>query len=141
MNNHNIPACVWKVKVEVLKWFLVCTVACTCVGVVYIQWTHIWMLRAELSEVKQRFRPLGTAGTEGGICCDSAVCCGVVFCYKVSCYHRFPERRKHEGCRDKRDVTEHGKQRKRRQTERHTFLHLVPVSSQSYSECNTHSVC
>lgn len=81
MNNHNIPACVWKVKVEVLKWFLVCTVACTCVGVVYIQWTHIWMLRAELSEVKQRFRPLATSGTEGGICCDPAVCCGVGECF------------------------------------------------------------
>lgn len=71
---NNIPACVWKVKVEVLKWFLVCTVACTCVGVVYIQWTHIWMLRAELSEVKQRFRPLETAGTGGRICCGVGEC-------------------------------------------------------------------
>ncbi|XP_077062395.1 tumor necrosis factor ligand superfamily member 13 isoform X4 [Siphateles boraxobius] len=108
-NHHNIPACVWKLKVEVLKWVLVCTVACTCVGVVYIQWTHIWMLRAEMAEMTQRFRPLETAGTEGGICCDSAVC------YGVSCYHRFPERRKLEGGRDKRDVAEQRKQRKRRQ--------------------------
>lgn len=87
------------------------------------------------------------------------------FCFKVSCYHRFPER--HEWGRDKRDVTEKRKQRKKRQSEspslsvlyrqthflsdilcelsfllaeQHTFLHLVPVSSQSYSECNTHSV-
>ncbi|XP_077062391.1 tumor necrosis factor ligand superfamily member 13 isoform X1 [Siphateles boraxobius] len=129
-NHHNIPACVWKLKVEVLKWVLVCTVACTCVGVVYIQWTHIWMLRAEMAEMTQRFRPLETAGTEGGICCDSAVC------YGVSCYHRFPERRKLEGGRDKRDVAEQRKQRKRRQKQ-HTFLHLVPVSSQSYNDHDT----
>lgn len=81
MNNHNIPACVWKVKVEVLKWFLVCTVACTGVCVVYIQWTHIWMLRAEMSEITERFRPLETAGTEGGIYCYSAVCYGVGECF------------------------------------------------------------
>ncbi|KAG1957863.1 tumor necrosis factor ligand superfamily member 13 isoform X1 [Pimephales promelas] len=130
MNNHNMPACVW--KVEVLKWFLVSTVACcTCVGVVYIQWTHIWTLRAEMSAITQRFRPLETAWTETGICCDCAVF------YGVSCYHRFPERRKHEDGRDKRDVTEQRKQRKRRQTERHTFLHLVPVSLQSYNDHDT----
>ncbi|XP_051749377.1 tumor necrosis factor ligand superfamily member 13 isoform X4 [Ctenopharyngodon idella] len=128
MNNHNIPASVWKVNVDVLKRFLVFTVACTCVGVVYMQWTYIWMLRAEMAEITQRFRPLDTAGKEGGICCDAAVC------YGVSCYHRFLERRKHEGGRDKRDVTEQKKQRKRRQTEKHTFLHLVPVSSQSYRQ-------
>ncbi|XP_016096767.1 tumor necrosis factor ligand superfamily member 13-like [Sinocyclocheilus grahami] len=50
-------------------------------------------------------------------------------CYKVSGYHRFPERQTHAAGRDKRDVT---KQRKRRE-KRHTFLHLVPVSSQSYN--------
>ncbi|XP_051749379.1 tumor necrosis factor ligand superfamily member 13 isoform X5 [Ctenopharyngodon idella] len=127
MNNHNIPASVWKVNVDVLKRFLVFTVACTCVGVVYMQWTYIWMLRAEMAEITQRFRPLDTAGKEGGICCDAAVC------YGVSCYHRFLERRKHEGGRDKRDVTEQKKQRKRRQ-KKHTFLHLVPVSSQSYRQ-------
>ncbi|XP_051749374.1 tumor necrosis factor ligand superfamily member 13 isoform X2 [Ctenopharyngodon idella] len=131
MNNHNIPASVWKVNVDVLKRFLVFTVACTCVGVVYMQWTYIWMLRAEMAEITQRFRPLDTAGKEGGICCDAAVC------YGVSCYHRFLERRKHEGGRDKRDVTEQKKQRKRRQTEKHTFLHLVPVSSQSYNDHDT----
>ncbi|XP_067295995.1 tumor necrosis factor ligand superfamily member 13 isoform X2 [Pseudorasbora parva] len=120
MNNHNIHASVWKVNVEALKRFLVCTVACTCVGVVYMQWTYIWMLRAEMVEITERFKPLDTAGKEG-ICCDSAVCFGVSCCQ--SCCH---------GGRDKRDVTEQRKQRKRRQKQ-HTFLHLVPVSSQS---CN-----
>ncbi|XP_067295998.1 tumor necrosis factor ligand superfamily member 13 isoform X5 [Pseudorasbora parva] len=76
MNNHNIHASVWKVNVEALKRFLVCTVACTCVGVVYMQWTYIWMLRAEMVEITERFKPLDTAGKEG-ICCDSAVCFGV----------------------------------------------------------------
>uniref|UniRef100_A0A8C1U773 TNF superfamily member 13 n=1 Tax=Cyprinus carpio TaxID=7962 RepID=A0A8C1U773_CYPCA len=79
-----------------------------------------------MAEITQRFRPLDAARDEGGICCDSAVC------YGVSCYHRFPERRTHAEVRDKRDVT---KQRKRREIQ-HTFLHLVPVSSQSFSEYN-----
>lgn len=77
MNNHNIRASVWKVKVDALKRFLVCTVACTCVGVMYLQWTYIWMLRSEMTEITRRFRPLDTAVKEGGICCDSAVCYGV----------------------------------------------------------------
>lgn len=81
MNNHNIPASVWKVNVDVLKGFLVFTVACTCVGVVYMQWTYIWMLRAEMAEITQRFRPLDTAGHEGGMCCDAAVCHGVGECF------------------------------------------------------------
>ncbi|XP_058630446.1 tumor necrosis factor ligand superfamily member 13 isoform X1 [Onychostoma macrolepis] len=137
MNNHNIPASVWKVKVEVLKRFLVYTVACTCVGVMYIQWTYIWMLRSEMAEITRRFRPLDTAVKEGGICCDSAVCYGATSCYKVSCYHRFPERRSHAEGRDKRDVSKQRKQSKRRETEQHTFLHLVPVSSQSYNDHDT----
>ncbi|XP_016423685.1 tumor necrosis factor ligand superfamily member 13-like isoform X2 [Sinocyclocheilus rhinocerous] len=95
-----------------------------------MQWTYFWMLRSEMAEITQRFRPLDTARDEGGICCDSAVCYGATSCYKVSCYHRFPERRTHAEGRDKRDVT---KQRKRRE-QQHTFLHLVPVSSQSYRQ-------
>lgn len=85
MNNHNSPASVWRVNVEVLKRFLVCTAACTCVGVMYIQWTYIWMLRSEMAEIAQRFRALDTAGDEGGICCDSAVCYGVGECFS-DCY-------------------------------------------------------
>uniref|UniRef100_A0A671KKU0 Tumor necrosis factor ligand superfamily member 13-like n=1 Tax=Sinocyclocheilus anshuiensis TaxID=1608454 RepID=A0A671KKU0_9TELE len=80
-----------------------------------------------MAEITQRSRPLDTARDEGGICCDSAVC------YGASGYHRFPERRTHAAGRDKRDVT---KQRKRRE-KRHTFLHLVPVSSQSYNGHDT----
>ncbi|KAI2664060.1 Tumor necrosis factor ligand superfamily member 13 [Labeo rohita] len=137
MNNHNSPASVWRVNVEVLKRFLVCTAACTCVGVMYIQWTYIWMLRSEMAEIAQRFRALDTAGDEGGICCDSAVCYGATSCYKVSCSHRFAERRTHAEGRDRRDVTKQKKQRKRRETEQHTFLHLVPVSSQSYNDHDT----
>ncbi|XP_016360837.1 tumor necrosis factor ligand superfamily member 13-like isoform X2 [Sinocyclocheilus anshuiensis] len=95
-----------------------------------MQWTYIWMLRSEMAEITQRSRPLDTARDEGGICCDSAVCYGATSCYKASGYHRFPERRTHAAGRDKRDVT---KQRKRRE-KRHTFLHLVPVSSQSYRQ-------
>ncbi|KAK7165447.1 hypothetical protein R3I94_003720 [Phoxinus phoxinus] len=83
----------------------------------------------EITQRFRNFRPLETARTEAGICCDSAVC------YGVCCYHRFPERRKHD--RYKRDVTEQRKPRKRRQTERHTFIHLVPVSSQSYNDHDT----
>ncbi|XP_073695653.1 tumor necrosis factor ligand superfamily member 13 [Garra rufa] len=131
MNIHNSPASVRRVNVEVLKRFLVCTAVCTCVGVMYMQWTYIWMLRSEMAEFRQRFRPLESTGDEGGICCDSAVC------YGVSCYHRFHERRSHEEGRDKRDVMKQRKQRKRRETEQHTFLHLVPVSSQSYSDHDT----
>ncbi|XP_050966275.1 tumor necrosis factor ligand superfamily member 13 isoform X2 [Labeo rohita] len=136
MNNHNSPASVWRVNVEVLKRFLVCTAACTCVGVMYIQWTYIWMLRSEMAEIAQRFRALDTAGDEGGICCDSAVCYGATSCYKVSCSHRFAERRTHAEGRDRRDVTKQKKQRKRREKQ-HTFLHLVPVSSQSYNDHDT----
>ncbi len=66
MNNHNVPASVWKVKVEVLKRVLVCTVACTCVCVMYMQWMYIWMLRSEMAEITRRFRPLDTAVKEGG---------------------------------------------------------------------------
>ncbi|XP_042606640.1 tumor necrosis factor ligand superfamily member 13-like [Cyprinus carpio] len=127
MNNHNSPASARRVNVEVLKRFLACAAACTCVGVLYVQWTYIWMLRSEMAEITQRFRPLDAARDEGGICCDSAVC------YGVSCYHRFPERRTHAEVRDKRDVT---KQRKRREIQ-HTFLHLVPVSSLSFNDHDT----
>ncbi len=81
MNNHNVHASVWKVKVEVLKRVLVCTVACTCVGVMYMQWMYIWMLRSEMAEITRRFRPLDTAVKEGGVCCDSAVCYGVGECF------------------------------------------------------------
>ncbi|XP_026111006.1 tumor necrosis factor ligand superfamily member 13-like [Carassius auratus] len=130
MDDHNSPASVWRVNVEVLKRLLACAAACTCVGVIYMQWTYIWMLRSEMAAITQRFRPLETARDEGGICCDSAVCYGATSCYKVNCYHRFPERRTHAEVRDKRDVT---KQRKRREKQ-HTFLHLVPVSSQSYND-------
>ncbi|RXN15158.1 tumor necrosis factor ligand superfamily member 13-like protein [Labeo rohita] len=84
-----------------------------------------------MAEIAQRFRALDTAGDEGGICCDSAVC------YGVSCSHRFAERRTHAEGRDRRDVTKQKKQRKRRETEQHTFLHLVPVSSQSYNDHDT----
>ncbi|KAK2911352.1 hypothetical protein QQF64_027048 [Cirrhinus molitorella] len=129
MNNHNSPTSVRRVNVEVLKRFLVCSVACTCVGVMYMQWTYIWMLRSEMAEIRQRLRPLDAAVDEGGICCDSAVCYGATSCYKESCYHRFPGR-------DKRDVTKQKKQRKRREKQ-HTFLHLVPVSSQSYNDHDT----
>ncbi|XP_051548257.1 tumor necrosis factor ligand superfamily member 13 isoform X2 [Myxocyprinus asiaticus] len=130
MMNIPPPASVGKVKVEVFKSFLLCTVAGTCVGVMYIQWTHIWMLRAEMAEISLKFRPLDTAGKESGICCDAAACCG------VSGYHRFLERQKHGHGRDTRDVQEQKKLRQRRQ-KRHTFLHLVPMSSQSYNDYDT----
>ncbi|XP_051529062.1 tumor necrosis factor ligand superfamily member 13-like isoform X2 [Myxocyprinus asiaticus] len=124
------PASVGKVNVELLKSFILYTVASTCVGVMYIQWTHIWMLRAEMAEISQRFRPLETAGKGSGICCDAAACCG------VSRYHRFPERQTRGHGRDTRDVQEQKKRRHRRQKQ-HTFLHLVPVSSQSYNNHDT----
>lgn len=81
MDDHNSPASVWRVNVEVLKRLLACAAACTCVGVIYMQWTYIWMLRSEMAEITQRFRPLETARDEGGICCDSAVCYGVGECF------------------------------------------------------------
>ncbi|XP_056313088.1 LOW QUALITY PROTEIN: tumor necrosis factor ligand superfamily member 13 [Danio aesculapii] len=126
MKNPDIPASVWRLKVEVLKWCLACLVVCTSVCVMYVQWTYIWMLRAEMAEITQRFRPLDAAGNDGGKCPDAA-------CYGVNCYQRFPERRTHRRVRDKRHVPEQRKQRKKRQSDT-TFLHLVPVSSQSYND-------
>ncbi|XP_055056796.2 tumor necrosis factor ligand superfamily member 13 isoform X3 [Misgurnus anguillicaudatus] len=84
-----IPAAASVRKLNVFKWFLLCT----CVLVMYIQWTHIWMLRSEMAEIKHRFRPRDVSEMDGGMCC---ACCGVA--------------------------------------EHHTFLHLVPVSSQSYND-------
>ncbi|XP_056602390.1 tumor necrosis factor ligand superfamily member 13 isoform X2 [Triplophysa dalaica] len=111
-----VRASVCKVKV------FVCVLLCTCVTVTFIQWTHVWMLRAEITEIKHRFRPRDTRD-----CASGCACCG------VSGYDRFSERKTPKDNRDKRDVTELKKQRQKR-NKHHTFLHLVPVSSRSCNE-------
>ncbi|XP_065140498.1 tumor necrosis factor ligand superfamily member 13 isoform X1 [Paramisgurnus dabryanus] len=121
-----IPAAASVRKLNVFKWFLLCT----CVLVMYIQWTHIWMLRSEMAEIKHRFRPRDVSEMDGGMCC---ACCGC----KMNGYHRFKETNTHPDIRNKRDVTEEKKQRQRRHTEHHPFLHLVPVSTQSNKDEDT----
>ncbi|XP_057218652.1 tumor necrosis factor ligand superfamily member 13 isoform X2 [Triplophysa rosa] len=117
----NIPARAPVCKVKVFVCFLVCT----CVTMTFLQWTHVWMLRAEITEIKHRFRPRDTQ--------DSAMCCA---CCGVSGYDGFSERKTPKGNRDKRDVTELKKQRQKR-NKHHMFLHLVPVSSQSCNDRDT----
>ncbi|XP_030648218.1 tumor necrosis factor ligand superfamily member 13 isoform X2 [Chanos chanos] len=108
--------------------FLLCAaavaVACTCLSVLCVQLIHINNLRIEMTELKQRVQSLN--GREGATsiaaCCETTACCGVWSCER-------PCHKEVDGeSRGRREVLARERKRKRRQTEPHTFLHLVPVS-------------
>ncbi|XP_017543759.1 tumor necrosis factor ligand superfamily member 13 isoform X1 [Pygocentrus nattereri] len=110
------------------RYVFLVTVVCTSLALtlLVVHWRHIRSVTVELMDLERRVRALqkGQEWWNEGVCCPSGTCCGC----------QVWESPKFGGSRGKRDLSSPGKIRQKRQTERRSFLHLIPASAHSNDE-------